>query len=85
MTEKRNNIRETTVINPYKPSGLSNPYQLGESTFNLRGIRNNFPFLFNFLLQIFSAHSIESDETLHSAVPHLGLYCLPMSHKQGRH
>ena len=32
------------IVNPSKPSGLSHPYQLGESTFSFRGIRRNFSF-----------------------------------------
>ena len=32
------------TLNQNKPCGLSHPYQLDESTFNLRGIRSNFKF-----------------------------------------
>ena len=33
-------------------------------------------------MKFLKANSIAPDETPHSAVSHLGLYCLPMSHKE---
>ena len=62
-------------------NGLSHPYHLDEFTFIFRGIRSNFSFHFsmNFLLQ---ANRIASDVTPCFAASHLGLFCLPMSHKK---
>ena len=62
--------------------GLSHPYQLDESTFIFRGIRSNFSFLFHFSMKIMSANRIAPDGTPRFATSHLGLFCLPMSHKK---
>ena len=58
---------------------ISHPYNLDESTFNSRGVRSYFSFFFIFVL----ANRIASDGTPHFAASHLGLFCLPMSHKKG--
>ena len=55
-------------------------YQLGESTFMFRGVRSDFYISF-FSLKFLCANRIAPDGTPHSAASHLGLYCLPMSHK----
>ena len=52
---------------------FSHPYHLDESTFILRGIRNNFIIIFYFSMNIVSANGIS---------PHLGQFCLHMSHKK---
>ena len=67
--------------------GTSYPYHLDESIFILRGIGSNFSFLFYFTIKIISANRIASDgtpqnRTPHFVVSHLGLFCLPMSHKK---
>ena len=62
-------------------NGFSDPYHLDESTFILRGFRNDFSFLSHFLMKIKIANKIAPDGTLHSAASHLGLFSLPMSNK----
>ena len=56
------------MLNPLERNGHSFPYYLDESTFNFKGVKGNFCFLFN-VSMIFSAS-------------HLGLFCLHMSHKK---
>ena len=68
--------------NPYLTNGFSHHYQLGESTFILRGVRGDFQFFNNFLMKIHLANRIAPDGTPRSAASHLGLFCLPMSHKR---
>ena len=63
-------------------NGLSHPYHLDESTSIFRDIRSEFSFLFNFSIKIFSANRKVPDGTPHFAASHLGLFCLPMSHKK---
>ena len=62
--------------------GFSHHYQLGESTFIFRGVRNDFYFLSHFSMKILKANRIAPDGTPRSAASHLGLFCLPMSHKR---
>ena len=69
-------------LNPYLTNGFSHYYQLGECTFIFRGIRSDFQFLNNFLMKILLANRIAPDGTPRSAASHLGLFCLPMSHKR---
>ena len=61
---------------------ISHSYHLDESIFILRGIGSNFSFLFHFSIKIISANRIASDGMPHFAASHLGLFCLPMSHKK---
>ena len=69
-------------FNPYLTNGLSHHYHLGESTFIFRGHRCNFKILFHFSMKfLLQANGIAPDGTPRSAASHLGLYCLPMSHK----
>ena len=56
---------------------------LGKSTFSFKGISNDFSFLIHFLVNFLFANKTAPAEMLHSAVSHLGIYCLPMSHKKG--
>ena len=63
-------------------NGLSHPYHLDEPTSVFRDIRSNFPILFHFLMKIISANRIAPDGTPHFASSHLGLICLPMSHRK---
>ena len=69
--------------NPILMNGFSHHYQLGESTFIFRGVKSDF---LNFI-QFFDENSPSKQNspsgTTHSAASHLGLYCLPMSHKRG--
>ena len=67
-------------IKPYMTNGFSHHYQLGESTFigvlgvsliSLSHLSMKFPY----------ANRIAPDGTPRSAASHLGLFCLPMSHK----
>ena len=62
--------------------GLSHPYHLDESTFILRGFRSDFSFLFHFSMKIKIANRIAPDGTPRFAASHLGLFCLPLSHKK---
>ena len=64
-------------------NGLVHHYHLGESTLIVRGIRDDFEFLFHFSMKFLKADRIAPDGTTHSAASHLGLFCLPMSHKRG--
>ena len=60
-------------------NGSVNHYHLGECTQIFRGDRNDFQF---FLMKFVYANRIAPDGTPHSASSHLGLCCLPMSHKK---
>ena len=70
------------VLNPYLTNGFSHHYQLGESTFIYRGVRSDFYFLSHFSMKFLCANRIAPDGTPSSAASHLGLCCLPMSHKK---
>ena len=72
----------TVLINPYLTNGFSHHYQLDESTFIFRGVRSDFYFLSHFSMKLLLANSIAPDGTPLSAASHLGLYCLPLSHKK---
>ena len=69
-------------INPYVMNGLSHPYQLDEPIFILGGSGFLFSFLFHFSIKCMSSNRIAPDGTLRFAASHLGLFCLPMSHKK---
>ena len=43
---------------------------------------SDFKILIHFLRKFLQANRIPPDGTLRSAVSHLGLFCLPMSHKR---
>ena len=68
-------------INPYLTNGFSH-HHLDESTFIFRGVRYDFYFLSHFSMKFLNANRIAPDGTPHFAVSHLGLFCLPMSHKR---
>ena len=70
------------LLNPYLTNGFSHFHHLGVSTFIFRGIRSDFQFLNNFLMKILLANRIAPDGTPRFAASHLGLFCLPMSHKR---
>ena len=69
-------------FNPYLTNGFSHHYQLGESTFIFRGVRSDLIFLSDFSMEFFCANRIAPDGMPRSAASHLGLCCLPMSHKR---
>ena len=69
-------------FNPYLTNGFSHRYHLGESTFIFRGVRSDFYFLYYFSMNLLFANRIAPDGTPRSAASHLGLFCLPMSHKR---
>ena len=71
------------LSNPIVTNGLFHCYHLDESTFifTYRGIRSNFSFLFDFSMKIKIANRRAQDGMLRFAASHLGLFCLPMSHK----
>ena len=71
-------------VNPLVTNGLSNPYHLDESIFNFRGFGINFSFSFHFPMKIMAANTIAPDGTPRFVASHLGLFCLPMSHKKFR-
>ena len=70
------------MINPYLTNGFSHHYQLGESTFIFRGVRSDFYILSDFSMKFLCANRIAPDGTPRSAASHLGLFCLPLSHKR---
>ena len=71
------------MFNPNLTNGLSHHYHLGESTFVFGGFRCNFNFFISqFSMKFLCENRIAPDGMLRSAASHLGLYCLPMSHKK---
>ena len=75
-------MQPNCLYNPYMMNGLSHSYHLDESTFILRDIRSYFKFLTNFFMKFLLANRIAPDGAPLSAVSHLGLFYLPMSHKK---
>ena len=75
-------LRLWHTFNLLVTNGLSQPYRLDESIFIFRGIESVFSFLIHFSLKILSANRIAPDGTPRFAASHLGLFCLPMSHKK---
>ena len=73
---------KTSFLNPNKSNGLSHPYHLDEPIFIFRGIRSGFSFLFHFSMKFLKANIIAPDGTPRFAASHLGLFCLPKSHKK---
>ena len=72
-------------FNPYLMNGFSHHYQLDESTFIFRSVRSDVLIFISFLMNFFQANRIAPDGTPLSALSvssHLGLCCLPMSHKR---
>ena len=63
-------------------NGLSHPYQLDDLILILRGIRTDLSFLFHFSMKFMKANRIAPDGTSRFAASHLGLFCLPTSHKK---
>ena len=69
-------------INSLVTNGLYHPYYSDESIFNFRGFRSNFTFSFHFSMKFVSVNRIVAEGTPRFAASHLGLFCLPMSHKK---
>ena len=63
-------------------NGLAPRYHLGESTFILGTLGVIFNFSYKFFMKSLFANRIAPDGTPQSVASHLGLYCLPMSHKK---
>ena len=63
-------------------NAMSHPYYLDESTFNFRGIRSNFSYLFHFAMKFMKTNRIAPDGMPHFVGSYLGQFCLPMSHKK---
>ena len=70
------------TVNPYLTNGFSHHYHLDVSIFIFRGVRSDFYFLSHFSMKFLSANRIAPDGKPRSAASHLGLFCLPMSHKR---
>ena len=69
-------------FNPLATNGLSHPYHLDESTFVFRALRVVFHLCFIFRRKLSKANPIAPDGMPRFAASHLGLFCLPMSHKK---
>ena len=69
-------------INPFLINGFFHHYHLGESTFIFKGIRSDFKFPYKIFMKFLLANRIAPDGTPQNAASHLGLCCLPMSHKK---
>ena len=63
-------------------NGLYHCYHLDESTFIFKGVRSDFNFSCKFSMKILLANIIVPDGTPCSVASHLGLFCLPSSHKK---
>ena len=86
-TGSKENVYDDEVIlqfreKPYATNGFSHHYHFGESTVTFSGIGDDFKILFHVSIKFLKANIIALDGTPCSAASHLGLYCLPMSHKK---
>ena len=70
------------TFNPYLMNGFSHHCYLGESTISFRGVRSDFYFLSHFSKKFLCANRNAPDGMPRFAASHLGLFCLPMSHKR---
>ena len=69
----------TKNLNPYLMNGFPHHYHLGESTFIFRGVTG---VILNFI-QFFDENVLSKQNSPRwDAAWHLGLFCLPMSHKR---
>ena len=82
MTNTLKRVNTRVVVNPHMSNGFSHHYHLVGSTFFLGGVRCDFSFLSHFSMKFLYANRIAPAGTPRSAAAHLGLYCLPMSHKK---
>ena len=71
-----------SYFNPLVMNGLSQHYKLAEFTVIFRVIRSHFEFLFKFSMKFLRANRKAPDGMPRSVASHLGLFSLPMSHKQ---
>ena len=79
-TNNSSKVQDNYEVNPYLTNGFSHHYHLDEFIFIFRGVRSDF--LSHFSMKFLCANRIAPDGTPHSAASHLGLFCLPMSHKR---
>ena len=70
------------MFNPYLTNGFSQYYHLDQSTFILGALGVILNFVSHFSMKFLQANRIAPDGTPRSAASHLGLFCLPMSHKR---
>ena len=70
-----------THLNPYLTNGFSIHFRLGEITFIFELLGVIF-FLSHFSMKFPCANRIAPDGTPRSAASHLGLCCLPLSHRK---
>ena len=61
---------------------LYHHYELDETVFIFKGIGSEFKFLLHFSMKFLQANRIAPDVTPCSAASHLGVYCLPKSHRK---
>ena len=52
IDKHRKSAKNNTTVNPYLTNGFSHHDQLGESTFNFRGVRCDFDFFISFFDEI---------------------------------
>ena len=76
------NVLVMICINPYLANGFPHHNQLGEFTFIFMGVRSDFNFQSHFSMNFLCANRIALYGTQRSAASHLGLCCLPLSHKR---
>ena len=67
-------IKYISLFNTFMMNGPSHSYHLDESTFILRGII--------FFMKLLKVNISEWPKMERRILQHLGLYCLPMSHKK---
>ena len=70
------------LFNPLVTNGISHPYHLDDSTFSFRGNRSVFFYSIFRRKSVIKENRIAQDVTPRFAASHLGLFCLPMSHKK---
>ena len=70
------------VVSVLNPLMTTNGLSLDESFFILGASGVIFHFLFHFSMKVRKANRIAPDGTPRFAASHLGLFCLPMSHKK---
>ena len=75
-------IAQPLNLNPYLTNIFSHHYHLDESISISRGVGSDFYFLSHFWMKLLYANRIAPDGPPGCAASHLGLFCLPMSHKK---
>ena len=77
-----NSIQYIAVLNPNLMNGFIPRYHLGESILIFRVFRCDFKISLYISIIFLYENRIAPDGTPRSAASHLGLFCLPMSHKR---